>query len=172
MHFICSHFLPPLAPDSVFTTSKKTNLCLSLGGRLHGMQQISIALKSLSEHKVVTKSSFRRGQGVRRGLPTDIAVASKNSLMHGKNTQFKCSHICPRLCTDLCPLKHNTFWNQSVHLDYVCSPASTLQSSPMLPEVDDIDCNGSTCISLNRSSIAFLVSDFPAMSEGTLIKSS
>jgi hypothetical protein len=57
MPFICSHFLPPLSPDSVFTTSKKTNLCMSLGGRLHGMQQISIALKSLSAHKAVAKIS-------------------------------------------------------------------------------------------------------------------
>jgi hypothetical protein len=30
MLFICSHFLPHPSPDSVFTTSKKTNLCMSL----------------------------------------------------------------------------------------------------------------------------------------------
>jgi hypothetical protein len=71
MLFICSHFLPHPSPDSVFTTSKKTNLCMSLGGRLHGMQQISIALKSLSAHKAVAEISFRRGQGVRR-MATDI----------------------------------------------------------------------------------------------------
>jgi hypothetical protein len=56
MLFICSHFSPPPSPNSVFTTSKKTNLCMSLDGRLHGMQPISIVLKSLSAHKAVAES--------------------------------------------------------------------------------------------------------------------
>jgi hypothetical protein len=120
----------------------------------------------LSNHFQLTKLLLRflseEGK-VRRGMPTDISFFQQRfTYTHGKNTQFKCSHICPRLCTDLCPLKHDTFCNQRVHLNHVCSPASTLQSSPMLPEVDDIDCNGSTSISLNRGCISHF--DFSAMS--------
>jgi hypothetical protein len=57
------------------------------------MQQISIALKSLSARKAVAKSFSEEGKMWGGGCQLIFHFANKNSLMHGKNTQFKFSHM-------------------------------------------------------------------------------